>query len=125
MLDMSDAFDSLLSAPIKVYRSEQGASIVEGRLVSENKTEVLDTIGSVQHVDPKTLAYLPEGYAIGSYRTVYTPFALRMASSLKQSEGVNTVADKIEYLGVVYEVIGISDRQDTGFTKAFVAAPNQ
>lgn len=139
MFQITEVFDSLLTVKVKVLRTSLSNRIVDFELVEQSEDTSFDITASVQHTNPKELSFLPTGYNIGSYRTIYTTFPLRMASSIPVEVGSAPVdggstdvlvgegvaADKVHYNGVVYEVISINDRQDSGFTKAIMVAGTQ
>lgn len=116
MINVSKAISSFNTVTVTVTRTTTENSIVDYEMV-KGETTTSETIkASVQQTSLKELQFLPTGYLVGSYLTVYTTYDLRMDSEIN-----NITADVITYNNRDYKVIGISNRQDSGYTKAYIA----
>ena len=121
MFTITEAFDSLMTEVITVTRITASNQIIDFEVVESNISDITSSTASVQQSNPKDLSFLPSGYNISEYFTVYTTYPLRMASSV----GGGTAADIVTYNSVEYRVISVSNRQSGGYTKAIIFAGNQ
>lgn len=119
MIDVSEVFDDLNTETLTVIRTTGTTEIIDFELVESTTTESFTITASVQQTNPKDLNFLETGYNVNDYRTIYSAFGFRMASTAN-----SLAADIITYEGADFEIISVSNRQNAGFTKAIMVVAN-
>ena len=85
------------------------APITNGKMVAKPEEKRIDFEGSFQPITNKTMERPPEGSLNTGRAKIYTPFELKTTET-----SATTIADRVVYKGVTYQVDKVEDWFDLG-----------
>ncbi len=113
MFGISEVFTSDMTEEIIVVRDDSTQVLDDGEYVTVANVTNTTTTGTVTPTRDREISFLPASTSMTEYITIHTTYPLRMAS-----QRTSTLADVVTYKELPYEIIKISDRQSSGYTRA-------